>query len=316
MTYHNILVTGATGLLGRHVVSTLEQRFPDRAIVAVGSEAGDLSRLDQAFELVQRTKPDCIIHLAGYGGSAEFNRAWTADCLFQNASMTLNLYEAAGRNGVKKIVYPVSSDSYPSRGLSPISENQLWSGYNRTDYAGHAIGKRLGAAAADVYRYQYGLDSAVLILGELYGEYASFHPKEAASVASVIRQMAEAERSGQRQLALPASPDALLDLVYARDAAELIPWFMENELPQPINVSQGVGYSVVDIVEAVREAAGYHVEVTLTGGSPDLIPAHLLNVDALNARGLSCPTPLKTGVKRMVQWYLENLEDPKPGFRA
>ncbi|WP_426010567.1 NAD-dependent epimerase/dehydratase family protein [Caulobacter sp. DWR2-3-1b2] len=316
MTHQTILVTGATGLLGRHVVPLLEQRFSDRTIMAVGSEAGDLSRLDHALGLIRDTRPDCIVHLAAYGGGQEFNRAWTADCLFQNASMTLNLYEAASQNGVKKIVYPVSFDSYPARCLSPVAESQLWAGYNPANYAGHAIGKRLGAAAADVYRYQYGMDSAVLILGELYGEQDNFRAQETATVASIIRCMTEAERSGLRKISLPASDDVLYDLAYAGDVAALIPWFIDNDSPRPVNVSQGVGYSVSDIIEAVREATGYRVEVDLTEPSVDALSPHLMNVSALAELGLSCPTPLKTGIKRTVQWYLNNLDAPKHGFRA
>jgi len=316
MTFQRILVTGATGMLGRHVVPVLERRFADRAIMAVGSEAGDLSRLDVAVELIRKTRPDCIVHLAAYGAGEAFNRAWPADCMFQNAAMALNLYEAAGQNGVKKVVYPVSFDAYPSQALAPVTEAQLWSGYNRIDYGGHALGKRIGAAVADAYRYQHGLESSVMVLGELYGEYANFRPDEMSSVAEIVKRMTDAERLGAPTVNLPASPDERRDLVYAGDVAELVPWFIENVAQRPVNVSQGVGYTALEVAGAVREAAGYRVEAKLTGAPNDAIAPHVLNVDALVGLGLDCPTPLKTGVKRMVQWYFENLNAPRPGFRA
>lgn len=316
MTFKRILVTGATGMLGRHVVPVLERRFADSTIMAVGSEAGDLSRLDVALELIRNTKPDCVVHLAAYGAGEAFNRAWPADCMFQNAAMALNLYEAGGQNGVKKIVYPVSFDAYPSQALAPVTEAQLWSGYNRADYAGHALGKRIGAAVADVYRYQYGLESSVMVLGELYGEYANFRPDEMSRVAEIIKRMTDAERQGASTVNLGVPPDERRELVYAGDVAELTPWFIENVIHRPINVSQGVGYTAKQVAAAVREAGGYRVEAKLARAPSDTIAPHVMNVDALVGLGLDCPTPLKTGVKRMVQWYLENLDAPRPGFRA
>jgi GDP-L-fucose synthase len=314
MNPQSILVTGATGFLGRHVVPLLERRFPERTIMAVGSEGGDLTHLEQAHELLLKTKPDCVIHLAGYGGGSAFNRAWTADCLFQNAAMTLNLFEAAAHNNVRKFVYPMPAASYPERLLSPVSEGQLWSGSNSTDHLGFSMGKRIGAAAAEVYRWQYGMKTAVLVTGELYGEYANFRPQEASIVAQIITQMRAVELSGQKTLSLSA-PLQPHDLVYAGDVAEVIPWFVDNDQVAPINVSQGVGYQLQDVVEAVRAAAGLSVAVTFAD-DPHQAPPHVLDISALTSLDLACPTPLKTGVKRMVKWYLENLNDPKPGFRA
>jgi GDP-L-fucose synthase len=314
MTHQSILVTGATGFLGRHVVPLLERTFPDRRIVAVGSEAADLSRLDQTIELIQKTKPDCVVHLAQYGGGPAFTARWTADCLFQNAAMTLNLYEAAAQNGVKKIVYTMPSASYPARLLSPVSESQIWSGYNGVDSAGYSLGKRIGSAAADVYRWQYGMESSVLILGDIYGEYANLRPEEATIVARVMRGMHEAALAGSRTLSLSASAHAPRDLVYAGDVAELIPWFIENDHHTPVNVSQGVGHTIEDLIDAVRAAIGVQVKVDIDDGN-EVVP-HILDVTALGELGLTCPTPLKTGVKRMAKWYLDNLDDPKPGFRA
>ncbi|MFQ5798934.1 MAG: NAD-dependent epimerase/dehydratase family protein [Bacteroidota bacterium] len=118
-----ILVTGATGFLGRHLVGKLSQdgsrircivRHPDKArnLLQRNIELviGDLSNQEVAFNAVQGV--DAIVHAAGQVGGWGNKEAYMRN----NVVATRNLLEACASHGVKRFLFVSSVASY---GLQP-----------------------------------------------------------------------------------------------------------------------------------------------------------------------------------------------------
>ena len=59
-----VLLTGATGFLGRHALPVLQAAYGERNVTAVSSRDYDLMRADEAERMVRENTPDAIVHLA------------------------------------------------------------------------------------------------------------------------------------------------------------------------------------------------------------------------------------------------------------
>jgi GDP-L-fucose synthase len=315
--YSKILVTGATGFLGRHTVPALKAAYPDREIVAVGSKDGDLTRLDDTLELLERVKPDAVVHLAAYSGGIGANRTWPADFYYRNIMFVSNMWEAAARNGgVKKIIYTMGGCSYPATSTSPIDEEQMWNGFPQPDSAAYSTAKKMGIVAADAYRTQYGIKSVVLVPGNLYGEYDNFRTGESHVVPAMIRRFYEARRDGLSEVYCWGRGIAQRDFVYAGDVGKIIPFFIDyDDAVGPINLSKGDATTIKELSEAVASAVGLEAKLAWDVTKPEGQLIKIFGVERMKALGLSCDTPLEEGLKRTARWFIENYDMAGDGLR-
>src|SRR5687767_6164427 len=158
-----VLVTGATGFLGRHAMPVLRERYGTAQVTGVSSRDYDLVDPIQVQRMFNEQRPEVVVHLAGYSGGIGANREFPADFYYRNTLLTALTFEQAARHGVRKLLYPMGGCSYPAKASSPIDESQLWCGYPQEESAGYSTAKMMGVVASKSYRTQYGLNSVVII---------------------------------------------------------------------------------------------------------------------------------------------------------
>lgn len=211
------LVTGATGLLGSHIVEQLRKRGrPVRCLVRFGADLswlktqgvelveGDLTNkasIERAAEGVQ-----CIYHAAARVGD------WGPWAEFQKITIdgTNNLFDAAEKAGVPRFIHVSSISVYGHRnekGLvidesEPLGVNvHKWSYYTRAKVAAEQELWRRHHAGSKV-KY------SVIRPSWLYG------PRDRATIARLSRMI----RRGKAKLL--GSGDNRLNVVYAGNVAE------------------------------------------------------------------------------------------------
>lgn len=311
-----IVVTGATGFLGRHVVPVLERRYGTANVVGLGSRDYNLLVPERVDAMFAETRPDLLVHLAGYSGGIGANRERPADFYYINIMLQALVFERAARRGVKKLLYPMGGCSYPSDASSPIDEGQMWKGYPQDESAGYSAAKKMGIVAAKSYRYQYGLNSVVVVPGNMYGEYDNFRHAESHVVPACIRRFYEAAKSGAKSVTMWGSGRPARDFVYAGDVAALFPFFLEEyDSPEPVNISTGTGVSIRELADALKRELAYDGEIVWDKSKPDGQMTKIFDVSRLNSLGLSCSTSLKEGLRRTIAWYKKNYAGGTDGIR-
>lgn len=311
-----ILVTGATGFLGRHTVPVLEKAYGSKAVKGVSSRDYDLMNPATVDEMFRVEKPDVVVHLAAYSGGIGANRTYPADFYYRNTLLTALTFEQAARNKTGKLIYTMGGCSYPAKATSPIDETQLWQGYPQNESAGYSTAKMMGTVASKSYREQYGLNSNVLIPGNLYGEYDNFTRLDSHVVPAMIRRYYEAQRDGLKEVVMWGTGRPERDFVYAGDVAALIPWFIENyDTSEPVNISSGTRTPIKTLAETIARLVNFEGEIKWDTDKPDGQMVKIFDTARLKGLELSCDTTLEEGLKKTIDWFANNYENASDGLR-
>jgi len=311
---NNIVVSGATGFLGRHLMPVLKAEYHN--VTGLSSKDYNLLNELQVKQMFEDTKPDVFIHLAAYSGGIGVNKQKPADFYFINSIITSLGFEYAAKYGVKKMIYTMGGCSYPATAVSPIDEEQMWDGFPQRESAGYSCAKKMSIVASECYRIQYGLNSTVLIPGNMYGEYDNFRNGESHVIPAMLRRYYEAKISNSRSVSMWGSGNPERDFVYAGDVAAIIPWFIENfDETGPVNISSGTTTSIKELAEKVKTVVGYEGRIEWDTSKPDGQMSKIFDTTKMKALGLSCDTNLSDGLSKTAKWLCENYDNLTDGIR-
>lgn len=307
--YSKILVTGATGFLGHHVMAALE-RCTAAEIIGLGRTDYDLLDPAAPARMLDDIRPDCVVHMAAKSGGIITNKNRPADFFYENLVMNTHTFDAAYRKGVKKLVTFMGGCSYPADAESPIDESQMWNGYPQPESAGYSVAKKMLIVQSQAYRQQHGFNSIVLIPGNVYGEWDNFNYEEAHVIPALLRRYLEAKEAGAASVTAYGTGKPTRDFVYAGDVAATVPWFIEHyDSSEPVNISAGRRISIRKLAETVKKVTGFEGAIEWDPSKPDGQMDKIFDVSKLHNLGLSCDTPLEEGLRRTLDWFISAREN-------
>ena len=302
-----ILITGGTGLVGRALSRALaSEGFSN--ITSVGSRDCDLRVSAAVSRLISDIAPSYMFHLAarvhGIGG----NMRYKSDILVDNVLINTNVIEYSRRAGVKKIVAMGSGCVYPElKGQEELFENQIWIGPPHPSEDSYANSKRLMLAQLNAAKEQYGLSSAFVISGNLYGPHDSFNTEEGHVIPSLVAKFFDAAREG-KPVKVWGSGVAIRDFTYCDDTADALIAILRN-IEGPVNMGSGMRHPIRDIVETLHEIT--QVPVEWDASKPDGQLVRYYNLDKLLGTGFKANVGLAEGVRRTYEWYATNSQSAR-----
>ncbi|KMQ81095.1 UDP-glucose 4-epimerase [Candidatus Burkholderia pumila] len=168
-SFKRLLLTGAAGNLGRQMRGALADwadvvRLTDIAPLndAAAHEeisAADLADRDAVMRLVEGV--DAIVHLGGISIDAPFD-----DLIEANIRGTYNIYEAARRFGVKRIVFASSNHAI---GFHPVTELLDADSPTRPDSL-YGVTKCFGESLSRYYFDRFGIETVCVRIGSSFEE--------------------------------------------------------------------------------------------------------------------------------------------------
>jgi UDP-glucose 4-epimerase len=299
-----VLVTGASGLIGSHVLALIKR---DADLVALSrarrpDEPGvrwlvaDLAEPGAVADVVTSVRPEVIIHLAG-AVRGDRSLAAVAPTLRANLVASVELLEAATRVGCRRIVLSGSLLEEPARG-GPQAVPP--SPYGASRWAASAYGRMFHAlfdAPVVILRpsfaYGPGQEQTKLIPHVILGLLGGGNPQLS---------------SGERQL----------DCVYAEDVARA---YVEAAAApgvegRTIDLGTGVLTQVRDIVQLIVESIGPAEGRPVFGTLPVRPLEQEVKVDieeTARVLGWRATTPLAEGLRATVAWFRDHPHPPRRG---
>lgn len=140
----NILITGAAGFIGKHLMAHFMNE--GYKVAGVDFQDGDLRDAGEAEYIIAKHKPDTVIHLAAQVG-IYFNEQDCVHAINSNAVMTLRVAKACAKYGAR-LVHTSTSEVYGDHADEIIDENAPLIGRPTGIYA---ISKRWSEDAAREY---------------------------------------------------------------------------------------------------------------------------------------------------------------------
>ena len=302
----NVLITGATGFVGRAVVHALRERGHDVvAFVRTPSRAGDLERAGATLAAGDMLEPatyrdlvadvDAVVHAAQYATPGRLTRKKMAALQRADRLMTETLARACLEGG-KKLVYTSGCFNYGDHGARWITEE--------TPQDPSPLGEGHHAVAAwllDLHRRE-GLQVTTIAPGFVYGPgglfKASFYdtlqkgqlrvfgkgenywsPIHVDDLAQAYALAVEGEHAGEafnvvddEPLPLRALVDALTDAAGEKRVGSMPPWLLKLMIGGPLVDSLVTSFRVEN--EKAKAELGWAPEYgSFKGGIPDVLQA-------------------------------------------
>lgn len=304
---NKVVVTGGAGFIGSHVVEALRAEGCSQ-IKIVRSKDYDLTKEETVAHLMEATHPDIVLHLAGLVGGILANKERPAEFFYQNITMGTFLIHYAWRYGVKKLVAAAAGCGYPENAPVPLKEISFWDGFPQQESFPYSLAKRMLHIQSMAYFKQYGLKSATIIPGNVYGPYDNFDYNASHVIPALVRKFVDAIEQGDKQVVVWGTGKPARDFVYAGDVARAMLLAAEKyNQPELVNVSSGVDTSIREVVSLLAELAGFDGQVVWDTNRPDGQMRRLFDVSKAKADlGFEARVGLREGLKLTIDWYRKN----------
>ncbi len=295
------MVTGGGGFLGRPTVAMLEGLGAEVRTI----RSADYDLRDRAACLEAVTGAQVVVHLAANVGGIGYNRRNPGPLAHDNLAMGLNMFEACRELEVEKLVAAGSVCAYPKFTPVPFSEDDIWDGYPEESNAPYGLAKKMLLVLSDSYRRQYGLDSCVPVMANLYGPGDNFDLEDSHVIAAMVHKFVLAAERGDAEVVLWGTGKPSREFLYVDDAARALILCAEKlGVSDPVNIGTGRETSIRELAETISELAGFEGKTVWDDSRPDGQPKRYLDTTrAKELVGFEAETPLTEGLKRTIESF-------------
>lgn len=310
-----ILVTGASGMVGRSLVNRLRR---DGYSNLLTPSSGELDLRDQAAvdRYFGAHTIDAVFHLAGHIGGIGASVTYPVEFLYENMMISLQAIDAARRAGVGKLLYLSSSCVYPRDCPQPMKEDDILTGAFEPTNEGYAIAKVAAMKLCEYSNRQYGTNFINLMPCNLYGYGDHFEPEKSHVVSALIYKFHEAKRRNLPSVEVWGTGTTRRELLFVDDLADAMVFFMNNrdasEVGSFVNIGLGEDIAIRDLAAAIRDIVGFGGEIVFDAGKPDGMPRKLMDVSKAAQLGWRAKIKISEGLKLTYDWFLRNVAAPAP----
>lgn len=324
----SVLVAGAGGFIGGHVVAALRlrgfasvravdvkpleewhQRFTD-----VESSVADLRDRNACTRATAGA--DTVLNFASDMGGMGFIESNKALCML-SVLINTHLLQAAAQEGASRYLFASSACVYAAdRQRDPnVRALRESDAYPAMPEDGYGWEKLFGERLCRHFSEDFGLSVRIPRFHNVYGPHGTWTGGREKAPAAICRKVAEAVRSGSRRIEIWGDGSQTRSFTYIDDAVDGILRLLASDMQEPINIGSSELVTIDGLVDAVEAIAGVRLERSYDPSAP--VGVRGRNSDNTLVRavlGWEPETRLEDGLAETYRWIEQELAAAQPAL--
>ena len=308
-----VLVTGAGGFIGHHLVTYLKERGYWVRGADLKHPEFAVSDADEFLLLDLRRWPDCLEATAGCDevyalaadmGGMGFISCHHAEILHNNLLISTHTLDAARKNGVKRYLYTSSACIYPeyrqtSTDVTPLREEDAYPAEPQDAYGWE---KLVTERLCMHYREQYGLETRTVRFHNIFGPLGTWEGGREKAPAAMCRKVAVAKLTGDPVVEIWGDGEQTRSFCYIDDCVEGIYRLMRSDHADPLNLGQDRLISINQLADMVAAAADVSITKRHVTGPQGVRGRNSDNTRLREVLGWEPQISLEEGIARTYEW--------------
>jgi GDP-D-mannose 3', 5'-epimerase len=309
-----ILVTGAGGFIGTHLVNEFKQqghlviaadlKYPEYSNTTADEfHIADLREADLVHKLFVNKKIDEVYQLAADMGGAGyiFTGDNDANIMHNSAQINLNILDAMREHEVKRVFYSSSACIYPAHNQTDPDNPDLKedSAYPANPDSEYGWEKIFSERMYQAYARNYGIHARIARFHNIFGPLGSWNNGKEKSPAALCRKVAETT-DGQIEVWGPGIQTR--SYLYIEECVKGIQRIMESDLDQPVNLGSERMISLNNLALLIAEIAGKKITINNIPGPVGVMGRSSHNQLIEHALNWRPDENLEYGLEKTYEW--------------
>lgn len=308
-----VVVTGAGGFIGHHLVTYLKNKGYWIRGVDIKYPEYNPSDADKFLLLDLREKEnalkategmDHVYALAADMGGMGFISSHNALILYNNLLINLNTFESARINKLKRLFYSSSACIYPEykqeeASLSPLKEEDAYPAQPQDAYGWE---KLVTEILARYYQEDYQLEARVARFHNIFGPLGTWDGGREKAPAAICRKVAIAKLTNNPEIEIWGDGKQTRSFCYIDDCITGIYKLMMSDFREPLNIGQDRLITIDQLVDTVSKIAGVKLEKVHIPGPQGVRGRNSDNTKLKHVLEWEPEISLEEGLKKTYEW--------------